>query len=64
MTTAAGLPKIPSHYTLDQLRKMRENAYLAIGDARARRNRRTEMKYQEAVTLLDSRIDQLTWSTR
>ena len=59
MTTAV-LPKIPEHYTLDQLRKMRENADLAVGDARARRNRSKEMKYQEAITLLDSRIDEMS----
>lgn len=62
MAATAGLPKIPEHFTLDQLRKMRENAYLAVGDARARRNRKTEMKYQQAITMIDSRIDELSYN--
>jgi hypothetical protein len=60
MAATAGLPKIPEHYTIAQLREMRENAYLAVGTARAARNRSKEMKYQEAITMLDFRIDELS----
>jgi len=55
-----GMTKIPAHYTIDQLRTMRQNAHLGVLDARARRNRQAEMKMQAAITLLDARIDELS----
>jgi hypothetical protein len=54
------MTKIPAHYTIDQLRTMRQNAHLGVLDARARRNRQAEMKMQAAITLLDARIDELS----
>lgn len=58
---ARQLPAIPDHFTLAQLRKMRESAYLGITDARARRNSKAEMQMQAAITLLDARIDELSY---
>lgn len=56
------VPSIPAHYTLAQLRQMKENATIKVLDARSRRNRKQEMTFQAAITALESRIDELEYA--